>query len=464
MSLRARVALALALLAAAAVIVVSVTSYVVTGNSVHAQTDRSLHQYGEQLQDPDGHLASQLCSRFGTPPPDNDNGHPEPDQGAIVELPGAQVQCLSSGGSVTRSTLNGLPVSTDDRKVASHAWQSYYDTTQTKDGAGYRIYTVAVQPSGAVQIARSTHEADQALATVRDRALLVGAIVIALAAGAGWLLARRAAAPLSRLTATAERIAETGRPEEAGPGLTEDAGRDEIGRLARAFETMLAALTRARENQQRLAQDAGHELRTPLTSLRTNIETLRRHADMPNDVRARVLDDLTEEEGELQRLVEELVALVSDEDDGEEPAPVDLGAVVDRQVERARRRSDRVIVVERDGTRVVGRSRRLDRLVANLIDNAIKFSDAGRPIEVSLHDGVLTVRDHGPGFEPRDLPHVLDRFYRAENARSRPGSGLGLAIVDEIARAHGGSVAVANATDGGGAVVTVTLPVAGVVA
>ncbi len=457
MSLRVRLALGLALLAAAAVVAVSVTSYVVTGNSVRAQTDRSLRLYGDQLQDADGRLAASVC-RYGQPPPDHDEHGPGAPDDGFVPLPGAQLQCLTSTGTITRSTVNNLPVTSEDRRVASHEWTSYYDTVNTKGAGGYRVYTVAVHPSGAVQIVRSTQEADQALATVRDRSLLVGGLVIALAALAGWLFARRISAPLTRLTATAERVAESGRPEAAGLDV---AGRDEVGRLGRAFGTMLAALTRARENQQRLAQDAGHELRTPLTSLRTNIETLRRHGDLPGDVRARVLDDLSEEEAELQRLVEELVALVSDEDDDEEPVDVDLGSLVERQAARARRRSDRTIVVEHDATHVLGRTRRLERLAANLLDNAIKFSAPGTQIEVSLHDGVLVVRDHGPGFAPRDLPHVLDRFYRAETARSRPGSGLGLAIVDEIARAHGGTVVAANAPDGDGAVVTVTLPVSG---
>jgi two-component system sensor histidine kinase MprB len=456
MSLRAKVALALALLAAAAVVAVSFTSYVVTGNSVHAETDRSLRSYGQQLQDVDGNRARVLCSTFVPPEGQPDHGGPDEHNQPVPELPGAQVQCLNASGAITHSSIDdSLPVTDDDRAVAKHEHSARFTDSATRDGVTYRVYTVPVSPSGAVQIAQGTQSASRALDTVRDRSLLVGAIVILLAAGAGWLIARRAAAPLAALAATAERIAETGKPEAAPIAI---GGRDEVGRLGRAFSTMLGALTRARDQQQRLAQDAGHELRTPLTSLRTNIETLRRHRDLPDPVRERVLDDLTGEAGELQALVEELVALVVDDDDDDDTAVTfDLAGVVERQAERAHRRSDRIITVDADASRVHGHPRRVERLVANLLENAAKFSSDGQPIEVSVHAGTLTVRDHGAGFEPRDLEHVFDRFYRAEAARSRPGSGLGLSIVQEIAHAHDATVQASNAKDGG-ALLTVTFP------
>ncbi len=456
MSLRARVAVALALLAAAAVVAVSFTSYVVTGSSVHTETDRSLRSFGQRLEDPDGNRARDLCTSFAQLGGGPDQGPGEQPNQPVPELPGAQVQCLDATGAISHTSIDdGLPVSAADRRVAQHLAAARLDNGATHDGQAYRIYTVPISPSGAVQIAQSTQVASRALDTVRDRSILVGALVIALAAGAGWLIARRAAAPLVHLAATAERIAATGKPEESPIAID---GRDEVGRLGRAFSTMLGALTRARDQQQRLAQDAGHELRTPLTSLRTNIETLRRHRDLPDPVRERVLDDLTGEAQELQALVEELVALVIDDDDDDDTAVTfDLGVVVERQAERARRRSNRTISVAADESRVYGHPRRVERLVGNLLENAVKFSDDGTPIEVGVHASTLTVRDHGPGFEPRDLDHVFDRFYRAEAARSRPGSGLGLSIVQEVARAHGGTVRAANA-EGGGALLIVTFP------
>ena len=100
----------------------------------------------------------------------------------------------------------------------------------------------------------------------------------------------------------------------------------------------------------------------------------------------------------------------------------------------------------------------IERACANILDNARKWSPPAGPIEVVLADGVLTVRDHGPGIDDDDLPHVFERFYRAAAARSMPGSGLGLAIVDQVARTHGGTVTIARA-DGGGTVVRLALPV-----
>jgi two-component system sensor histidine kinase MprB len=104
---------------------------------------------------------------------------------------------------------------------------------------------------------------------------------------------------------------------------------------------------------------------------------------------------------------------------------------------------------------VAGERARLDRAVANLLDNAAKWSPPGSAVEVRLVDGELTVRDHGPGIDPEDLPHVFDRFYRAPGARSLPGSGLGLAIVRQTAESHGGDAQAANAP-GGGALLRVT--------
>jgi len=106
---------------------------------------------------------------------------------------------------------------------------------------------------------------------------------------------------------------------------------------------------------------------------------------------------------------------------------------------------------------ISGAATRLERAVDNILDNACKWSPPGDTIDVALADGVLTVRDHGPGIEVVDLPHVLDRFYRAAAARGLPGSGLGLAIVKQTVEDHGGSVEAANAEDGG-AVITLRFP------
>jgi two-component system sensor histidine kinase MprB len=146
---------------------------------------------------------------------------------------------------------------------------------------------------------------------------------------------------------------------------------------------------------------------------------------------------------------------------GETPDAFDdvaLDELVSSAVDRARRHAPNVhYLAELEPTIVHGVPERLDRAVTNLLHNAAKWSTPGAPVEVRLAHGELTVRDHGPGFEPDDLPYVFDRFYRARSARSLPGSGLGLAIVRQVAESHGATVRAGNA-DGGGACLRVAFP------
>jgi len=130
-------------------------------------------------------------------------------------------------------------------------------------------------------------------------------------------------------------------------------------------------------------------------------------------------------------------------------------------VVRARLRApDVTIDLDLEPTRVEGRRQQLERAIVNVLDNACKWSPAGAPVEVGLRDGTITVRDHGAGIDPEDLPHVFDRFYRAPAARSLPGSGLGLAIVHKVVDGHGGTVVLESAL-GGGTSASIRLPTAG---
>jgi two-component system sensor histidine kinase MprB len=197
-------------------------------------------------------------------------------------------------------------------------------------------------------------------------------------------------------------------------------------------------------------------LRTPLTSLRTNIEVLARVSDMPATDRAELLADARQELEELSALVAELVDLAADAPP-EPSVAVRLDEVVGEAVERFHRRSGREVVLAAEETPLEGKPGRLARAVANLLDNAGKFSPPETPVEVTLRGGRLEVRDHGPGFAAADLPRVFERFFRAVGARSTPGSGLGLAIVQQVAEEHGGRAFAANA-EGGGAVVGFEVP------
>jgi two-component system, OmpR family, sensor histidine kinase MprB len=270
--------------------------------------------------------------------------------------------------------------------------------------------------------------------------------VLIVAAALGWLLAWRITRRLVRLAGVAEEISEHGRLDHEVPV----GGRDEVGRLAGSFNTMLARLAAARDSQDRLVQDAAHELRTPLTSLRTNASVLRRINELAPDARSRLIDDVQGETRELSHMVDELVELALSGHNDEVDAPVELAGLADRVVERVRRRTARRFLVDTDSWVITGRRQGLERAVGNLLENAAKFDrDGQEPIELRIQRGTVTVLDRGPGIAPADLERVFDRFYRADTARGLPGSGLGLAIVRDIAETHGGNVFARRRSGGG---------------
>jgi two-component system sensor histidine kinase MprB len=276
--------------------------------------------------------------------------------------------------------------------------------------------------------------------------LLIVAGGIAAGAAAGALVSRAALVPVRRLTRTAERIAETGDPSER---VADAGGKDELARLGSAFNTMLEALENSIETQRRFVADASHELRTPLTSLQTNIEVLKQQERLAPGQRAKLFADLEREAHEMRDLITALLELAR-ADAPQAHIEVHLDEVVAHAVERARNRFANVTFQSTvEPTTIAGSPERLERAVWNLLENAGKWTAPGSTVEVSLEDGELRVRDHGPGIAAEDRDHIFDRFYRATSARALPGSGLGLAIVRDVAEAHGGSVSAEEAPGGG---------------
>jgi two-component system, OmpR family, sensor histidine kinase MprB len=197
--------------------------------------------------------------------------------------------------------------------------------------------------------------------------------------------------------------------------------------------------------------DAGHELRTPIASLRANIQVLGEAQRLPAHEQESLRNDIVDELDELTALVSDVVELArgSAPEAREASDEVRLDAIVGAAIEKANRRGGVRFETSLEPTVVSGQADRIDRAVGNLLENARKWSPDGGLVEVGLHDGLLSVRDHGPGFDPEDLPHVFDRFYRSDRARRLPGSGLGLAIVRQAAEARGGYAEAANAPGGG---------------
>ncbi|MFD7453933.1 ATP-binding protein [Kitasatospora sp. NPDC059827] len=317
------------------------------------------------------------------------------------------------------------------------------------------------QPTVAM-VATPTQPIEESL---QGLAILLGAVSlggILLAAVAGRLVAHSSLKPVDQLTDAVEHIART---EEVGSTIPVN-GDDEIARLSTSFNSMSTALANSRERQTRLIADAGHELRTPLTSLRTNVDLLIRSNDtgrpLPPATKTKLLGNMKAQMQELTVLIGDLLQLSRPDTPKAGPnlTVVALHEIAGRAVERAKLRGPGLVFETTvEPWYAHGDAAGLERAVINLLDNAVKYSPPAGTIEVRLQQGVLTVRDHGPGIPPDELQYVFDRFWRSPSSRQLPGSGLGLSIVAQSVREAGGEVTLGPAQDGGpGALATVRLP------
>jgi two-component system sensor histidine kinase MprB len=466
-SFQRRVTLASAAAVAVAVAIASAATYVLVRNELHRHINRSLSTLAQAFVTaeqalppkavsgpPSGSVApypySVLLRHFPARPGDVTNlvgvvsGSGTvyaADQGQQLELPAqtlAAVRALARSGSGAES----------------------FDANA--NGTQFRVRAVAVEPGYAVVVSHSLADANSTLDELRLILVILTLGGIALAALLGWFVARTALAPVRRLTATVQHVAAT---RDLGERIDERR-RDELGSLARSFNSMLRVLDEtvhkldeSARMQRRLVADASHELRTPVTSVRTNIEILERAADMPVAERNHLIGDVVEQLEELSALINDLIELARDDEHIDSREEVRFDILVTEAIDRARRHAPHVrFEVNLEKTLVNGVPARLDRAVNNLLDNAVKFAGTEEPIEVRLHGGELEIRDHGPGIDAEDMPHVFDRFFRGARSRSRPGSGLGLAIVRQVAELHAGSVSVA-AAPGGGTVVRLRVPI-----
>ncbi|WP_343948075.1 HAMP domain-containing sensor histidine kinase [Nonomuraea longicatena] len=346
-----------------------------------------------------------------------------------------------------------LKVKPEDLRIAREGGSRICDG-HAVDGTPVRIWVENVAPGMAVMDGRAVNRLQDSLQNFAILLVAIAGLGVLLAAWAGLIVARTALRPVGRLTTAVEHIATTQDLDTTIPVN----GTDEIARLSASFNAMMAALAGSRDRQRRLVADAGHELRTPLTTLRTNIGLLLRSEQIGRQIdpkaKERLLVNIRAQFAELTTLVGDLLQLARGDTDHEPQVPLALHELVTAAVDRATLRGAEV-VTRLDPWYVVGDGTSLERAVLNLIDNARKFSPEG--VEVVLRGGVLTVRDHGPGIEEDELPHVFERFWRSPGARGLPGSGLGLAIVKQAVEKAGGSVTLRNAA-GGGAIATMRIP------
>ena len=439
MSFRARITLAAALAVAIAVAALSVVAYLITRDVLYGQVDEALRE-----------RASEAVLR--------DTG-----TGLVIRLPAPPLGVSGTSAQIVTATddplqplgpaLSAVPIRAEDRAVAAGRRQAAFRDVEV-DGTRVRAFVRRIAPGFAVLVARPVTEVDETLGRLRMVLIAIALAGIAGAAILGLLVARSALRPVRRLTVAAEDVARTADPSRR----IEVTGDDELNRLAATVNAMLASLERSAAAQRNLVADASHELRTPLTSIRTNVELLARRSGVTAKERARVVEDVAAQLEELTALVSDLVELARDGERVDELEDVRLDVLVADSVDRVRRRApERAFELVLEPTLVRGSPARLDRAVVNLLENAVAWGPEDQPIEVTVTDSGVAVRDHGPGISEEDAERLFDRFYRSSRARGRPGSGLGLAIVRQVAETHGGRASV-ECANGGGARFRIDLP------
>ncbi|WP_406260786.1 HAMP domain-containing sensor histidine kinase [Streptomyces sp. JL3001] len=458
--IRSRLALLVAAAVAFAVAAVSVTCWFIVQGRLYDQVDDDLQQ-ARMKPGQDIEMSSALSDCTQTPQ----------DTQPFRNLY-SQVVKPDGTPCVTDSSVGAIKVTQADKDVIKEgsSGDGIVRDGTAEDGTPLRVMTIPQLAQNratgersyvAVTVAVSLKGTKSTLNDLSLILLLVSGVGVLGAGAAGLAVARAGLRPVDKLTEAVEHVART---EDLNIRIpVEDEAEDEVARLSRSFNSMTSALASSRELQQQLIADAGHELRTPLTSLRTNIELLTRSEEtgrpIPEADRKALLASVKAQMTELAALIGDLQELSRSEGQrGERVQVISLEDTVEAALRRARLRGPELtITADIQPWYVRAEPAALERAVVNILDNAVKFSPEAGTIEVGLHDGVLTVRDHGPGIPAEELPYVFDRFWRSPSARALPGSGLGLSIVARTVEQAGGQVTLSHA-EGGGTVATVRLP------
>lgn len=437
-TIRVRLTLWYVALLAAILLAFGAFLYASLSRTLHDEVDRALADEAQRtlsmldVQDGVAHL--------GDPPEGLVSG-------TLIVLADAQGQPLTANAPAAVV----LPLAASARDARSGPLL----TTVSLQGEDWRVLSQPVtaggQTTAVLQVARSEQGVEVAL----DRLLLLMGLAVPLtlllAVAGGLFLANRALGPIDRITRTAARIG----GEDLSQRLALPIGPDEVGRLAATFDGMLDRLEDAFTRQRRFTADASHELRTPLTLLASRAEVALARPRTPAEYRA-ALTGIRDDAARMAQLLGTLLTLAR-ADQGQDALarePVALADLIaDTLAALAPLAEDQGVTLAADALTpclVLGDQTRLTQLLINLVDNALKYTPAGGRVTIGLaRDGdaaLLTVRDTGIGIAPEHLPHLFERFYRVDTARSRGagGAGLGLAIAAWIARTHGGGIAVTS--------------------
>ena len=446
LSLRWRVMLLAMSMVAMVVVLMAVAVWAVVSRALYDDLDNQLRDRARLLIE-SGALQVDPSAAI--------EGNAYSDVGAMLVIPGHRTFTTSQAG-------HSVPLGEPEKAVMRGELIMSLRTVNHQ-----RVLALRLANNSSLLLSKSMASTNELLGRLGTVLFIVGGVGVAVAAMAGGAVARAGLRPVARLTQATERVART---DDLRPIPV--FGSDELARLTEAFNLMLLALAESRERQARLVTDAGHELRTPLTSLRTNVELLIASMApgaprLPEGEMADLRSDVIAQIEELSTLVGDLVDLTRDEAGVVVHEEVDIADVVDRSLERVRRRrNDIEFDVACTPWMVYGDNAALGRAVLNLLDNAAKWSPPGgrvgvRVAQIDPHYAELVVTDQGPGIPPHERGLVFERFYRSTSARAMPGSGLGLAIVKQVVLRHGGALRVDDAVPGGqppGTAMHVTLP------
>jgi signal transduction histidine kinase len=462
LSLRLRLTLTYSALVALVMVVFGVVLYGTMRQNLEAEMDRRLQVRAGQVRLVIFPGASALTAE--------DLAAAQLDLSPLAGLdaPNIYVQVLDRSGRVvaTSDNLRGATLPADPEDIAGAlAGKQVLDDVSLGSDSAVRVLSVPVTNQGRIlgvlQVGQGRRSLQETMDNLRNLLLSLGVGALALSGLVGWVVAHRG---LHTLGAISEQAAAIATQRDFGRRLRRVRRQDEVGRLARTIDGLLATVDDTLRTHREFVADTSHELRNPLLALRTNLELLDRIEDPEG--REECVREARQQVERMSRLVADLLVLARVEA-GEviEHRPVDLGALVERIArEAALRAADRRVVVERnDPVEIAGDEDRLAQVIGNLVDNALKYTPPGGRIALSLvrEDGWahLTVADTGAGIPPEHLPHIFERFYRVDKigARAAGGAGLGLAIVKHLTEAHSGRVA-AESEVGRGSRFTVRLP------
>ncbi|OGO00297.1 MAG: hypothetical protein A2Y59_05635 [Chloroflexi bacterium RBG_13_52_14] len=445
----------------------SVGVYFYLSHSLHQNLDRSLELRATQLQTIQGVMSSIAMGEF------------EEELGEVVLL------YFESGDGLTSISARNVNVTVDSALVEQALnGEALYTTIKTTDNRELRFYIVhfhqegpALMPgmpgaplvgpqfeSAAIAVGRSTEDINESLAGLIRTLVLAGPLTLVLAGAGGIFLAQRALKPVDQITRTAHEIEESDLSRRIPVQ-----SQDELGRLASTLNQMIERLEKAFRRQQQFTADASHELRSPLSVIQAE-STLALNKERPADEYKHSLEVVSNESEHMAKVIDQLLTLAR-ADSGKEQLSIEkiglselLASIAADAEILCRDKSIEFRSDLTDSILVTGDRAKLREMFLNLLDNAIRYSPDGGTISLTLRRAeemaVITIADTGIGIPEKDIPHIFERFYRVDKARSREegGAGLGLSICKYIVEVHGGRIEVTS-QPGNGSTFSVCLPI-----